>query len=558
MKIIIQYTLIFKLLLSSLIFAEETKVPEFTLEIEQDSSVYFLKATPPADHHFNLKTPYKALKNNSTLKAFKATKDLIQYNIAKSILSDKDTVTLTLFICDNDNKYCVKQNQIWSKSALPHATAISPNEINKTSTIRMKDEFGFIMNNVDAAFEQSKKTHKPILIDFYAIWCPPCNELDEIVYPSKEFNDLKDSFVLLKLDVDSPVSWKLKSQFEIKGYPTIVIISPQGIELSRIVGFIPMKEFFERMKLSLRSDAATNSTEHLAANAFYREDWTKSKALYSELITKEPNNKEYKERFAQSEIEEIKTKVKDQKDTKENLIAKLEKAINNFGNTIFAMESAVELAEIYEENQNKEKQNEAITKGLSIANSILKTQVSNGEVKGAEYSEADLYQQIAEFHDQLEQSDESKSAYLNAVNYYKNKLKNMPKKRQRGYSLELAYCLWKSGNINKANDIYEKFEKMYPNEFTFYYAQSRMFFHLKDFKGAKEKGEKALQYSYGDNQLRSVENLANIYAELGDKKKGIDLITQTIQNHHIPTDYKVRSQRYIDNLTKLKSKLESK
>lgn len=546
----------FLLILNSL-FADENNIPLFQLNVEKDGAVYFFKATPPEKHHFNLKSPYKALKGKSALKAYKTGKDFIQYNVAKSLLKKNDQIEFTLFICDDENKYCVKQVQLWNQENTTQSTNVNPNEINAKSSVVEKDEFGFILNNPDAAIELSKKEDKNLLIDFYAIWCPPCNELDEIVYPSKEFKDLKNSFILLKLDADSPISWKLKSKYVIKGYPTVVIIDSTGNELSRMIGFSPIKDFVSQMKRSLQSDAAVNSPERLARLAYYSEDWKKARQLFTELHKLQPTNFEYKEKMIQSELNELKDSSKTNKSTLKDYIAKLETIVKESENSILALESSSSLAEAYEEQGQIEKKKETLSKGLSIAQNILITNLTDGKVNNSDYTDADIYQQIADFHEQLEQSDEAKSAYMKAANIYQGKINKLGKLKARGYSLELAYCQWKSGYINKAIKIYEQYEKKYPNEFTFYYAHSRMLYNIKDFKGAKEKGEKAYQYSYGDNKLRAGENLAKIYIELKDKNKALEIINSTLNNVTIPSEYKVRTTKYIDSLNKLKTSINN-
>ena len=41
--------------------------------------------------------------------------------------------------------------------------------------------------DISRAFVSAKKTGKPLLISFFGIWCPPCNELDETVFESLTF-----------------------------------------------------------------------------------------------------------------------------------------------------------------------------------------------------------------------------------------------------------------------------------------------------------------------------------------------------------------------------------
>ena len=86
-----------------------------------------------------------------------------------------------------------------------------------------------------------------MVIDFFGIWCPPCNELDEQVFSQKSFAHSSSRFVRLKLDVDSPISWELKSKYHVTGYPTVVFASADGDEISRIIGFRALQDFLAEM-----------------------------------------------------------------------------------------------------------------------------------------------------------------------------------------------------------------------------------------------------------------------------------------------------------------------
>src|ERR1700735_70587 len=80
----------------------------------------------------------------------------------------------------------------------------------------------------DKTFSKARKEGKPVLIDFFGIWCPPCNELDETVFETPSFLEKAKAFELLKIDADKESSWKLKNKFKIGGYPTVVFTNSEG------------------------------------------------------------------------------------------------------------------------------------------------------------------------------------------------------------------------------------------------------------------------------------------------------------------------------------------
>jgi protein disulfide-isomerase len=81
----------------------------------------------------------------------------------------------------------------------------------------MASEDGLFGRDIDAAFRQAKKLNRPLLIDFFGTWCPPCNQLDETVFSTPKFYKKSRSFVLLKVDADDQSSWVLKDKYRING-----------------------------------------------------------------------------------------------------------------------------------------------------------------------------------------------------------------------------------------------------------------------------------------------------------------------------------------------------
>ena len=89
------------------------------------------------------------------------------------------------------------------------------------------------------ASEAAKKDSKYMLLDFSGSdWCGWCMKLDKEVFKTADFKDYaKQNLVLVLLDFPhtKPQSKKIKDQnkelaqkYEIKGYPTVIILSPDG------------------------------------------------------------------------------------------------------------------------------------------------------------------------------------------------------------------------------------------------------------------------------------------------------------------------------------------
>lgn len=77
---------------------------------------------------------------------------------------------------------------------------------------------------------------RPILVDFWAEWCPPC----VVVAPLLEqvVNERDGEVMLAKLEVDEGENMKLAGRFQVRGFPTIILFQ-NGEEKGRFSGAVP-------------------------------------------------------------------------------------------------------------------------------------------------------------------------------------------------------------------------------------------------------------------------------------------------------------------------------
>lgn len=86
----------------------------------------------------------------------------------------------------------------------------------------------------------ARKGNKPLFIDFETTWCGPCKTMDQLVYTADAVVKAAENVISVKVDGDKQP--ELKKQFRVRGYPSMILLTPQGEELKRTSGYCGVKE----------------------------------------------------------------------------------------------------------------------------------------------------------------------------------------------------------------------------------------------------------------------------------------------------------------------------
>lgn len=95
-------------------------------------------------------------------------------------------------------------------------------------------------------FEELIKGDVPVLVDFFATWCGPCNMMLPILEEMKK--QLGDKVKILKVDIDVPANRQSVYTYHVQSVPTLMLFK-EGKMLWRQSGVMqvkPLKETIEK------------------------------------------------------------------------------------------------------------------------------------------------------------------------------------------------------------------------------------------------------------------------------------------------------------------------
>jgi len=96
----------------------------------------------------------------------------------------------------------------------------------------------FFTGSWKAVLAEAKRQNKPVFVDIYTTWCPPCKRMASEAFPNPKIGaKFNVHFINYQFDAEKGEGVQLARQYTVSSYPTALYIAPNGAVIHRAVGY---------------------------------------------------------------------------------------------------------------------------------------------------------------------------------------------------------------------------------------------------------------------------------------------------------------------------------
>lgn len=132
-----------------------------------------------------------------------------------------------------------------------------------------------------AKAKNNKKGPNMVFLDCYTTWCGPCKQMANVVFTMEHVGKFFNSnFVNIKIDMEKGEGIELAKKYNVRAYPTFLILDPDGNEINRVVGGGDADGFIERVKKAMDPQNSPNAKHE----AYLRDKNSSNAKAYLEAL----------------------------------------------------------------------------------------------------------------------------------------------------------------------------------------------------------------------------------------------------------------------------------
>ncbi len=115
-----------------------------------------------------------------------------------------------------------------------------------------QDSILFDESGLESVIQRAKMEKKPIFYMAYADWCPHCKNIKATTLRDPEVvSFMNTNYVFAGLNFEKPGSEDFKTKYNVKTFPTFLVLDENGQELARFTGELKKDKFLSEVKLAL-------------------------------------------------------------------------------------------------------------------------------------------------------------------------------------------------------------------------------------------------------------------------------------------------------------------
>ncbi|MCK4427551.1 MAG: tetratricopeptide repeat protein [candidate division Zixibacteria bacterium] len=165
-------------------------------------------------------------------------------------------------------------------------------------------------SSLEDALKSAQKEDKHVIADFYSEKCPWCDRLEDSTFTHPEVIALSKDIIFVKSEAKKDTA--LRDQYEIAGFPTVILMKSSGEEIDRIYGYLPPEEFVSTIQSYLQGKETLEDIENkfradstdvelafkLADKYEARRRYDEAASYYQKVVDLDPEDKKGKSQDA--------------------------------------------------------------------------------------------------------------------------------------------------------------------------------------------------------------------------------------------------------------------
>jgi len=100
-------------------------------------------------------------------------------------------------------------------------------------------------NDLDRALQQAREQDTWVMVDTYTDWCTVCKKLEQKTFRDPQVAQRLEKLKLVKIDftTETPQNRRIREQYQIIGFPTVLFMDPEGNVRERFSTFLDKQSF---------------------------------------------------------------------------------------------------------------------------------------------------------------------------------------------------------------------------------------------------------------------------------------------------------------------------